>query len=43
VLAIFNRAASVAGIPVLYLYLFGAWAAGIAAVFLLVRRTDEED
>lgn len=38
VLAIFNRAATVLGVPVLYLYLFGVWAAGIAAVFLLARR-----
>lgn len=37
VLAIFNRAATVLGVPVLYLYLFGVWVAGIAAVFLLAR------
>ena len=29
VLAIFNRRATLAGIPVLYLYLFGIWVAGI--------------
>lgn len=44
VLAVFNRTATVAGIPVFYLYLFGAWAAGVAAVYLLVRvRTGDED
>lgn len=44
VFAIFNRALTVGGIPVLYLYLFGVWAAGIAAVFVLAhKRWDEED
>ena len=38
-LAIFNRAAMIGGIPILYLYLFGVWAAGIVAVFLLARRS----
>jgi type IV secretory pathway VirB3-like protein len=38
VLAIFNRPAMLAGIPVLYLYLFGVWLAGIVAVFALARR-----
>jgi hypothetical protein len=38
VLAIFNRPATLGGIPVLYLYLFGVWAAGIAAVFVLARK-----
>ena len=37
-LAIFNRSATVAGFPVLYVYLFGVWAAGIVIVFLAVRR-----
>lgn len=37
VLAIFNRLATVAGVPVFYLYLFGVWVAGIAAVFWLAR------
>jgi hypothetical protein len=37
VLAIFNRPVMLAGIPILYLYLFGLWVAGIAAVFLLAR------
>ncbi|MFN8637460.1 MAG: hypothetical protein U0893_26715 [Chloroflexota bacterium] len=37
-LAIFNQSATVAGIPVLYVYLFGVWAAGIVAVFVLSRR-----
>jgi hypothetical protein len=38
VLAIFNRDLTVGGFPTLYLYLFGVWAVGIVAVFLLVRR-----
>jgi hypothetical protein len=38
VLAIFNRAAVVLGVPVLYVYLFAVWAVGIVAVFLLARR-----
>lgn len=44
VLAIFNRGATLAGIPVFYLYLFGVWVAGIAAVWVLarVRWEDEE-
>jgi hypothetical protein len=44
VLAIFNRAVTLAGIPVLYLYLFGLWAAGILAVWTLARsRWDDEE
>ena len=44
VLAIFNRAETLAGMPVLYLYLFGLWAVGIAAVVVLARsRWDGED
>jgi hypothetical protein len=44
VLAIFNRHAEVAGMPVLYLYLFGVWIAGIAAVLALARRRwDDEE
>lgn len=38
VLAIWNRATTVGGIPLLYLYLFGVWAAGIGAVLALSRR-----
>ncbi len=38
VLAIFNLSATLGGIPLLYLYLFGLWAAGIVAVLVLVRR-----
>jgi hypothetical protein len=37
-LAIFNLPATLAGIPVLYLYLFGIWAIGIATVFALARK-----
>ena len=44
VLAIFNRAETLTGMPVLYLYLFGLWCMGIAAVFVLARsRWDGED
>jgi hypothetical protein len=38
ILAIFNQAATLGGIPVLYLYLFGVWAAGIVVAFVLARR-----
>ena len=38
VLAIFNRAATLGGVPVLYLYLFGLWVAGIVATVVLTRR-----
>jgi hypothetical protein len=37
VLAVFNRHAAVGGVPVLYLYLFGVWAAAILAVIVLTR------
>lgn len=43
ILAIFNRAATLGGIPVLYLYLFGVWAAGIVGVWALARRRWEEE
>ncbi|HSE95407.1 MAG TPA: hypothetical protein VLD61_05915 [Methylomirabilota bacterium] len=43
ILAIFNRPVLLGGIPVLYLYLFGVWIAGIAAVFLVVRTPDAGD
>jgi NADH-quinone oxidoreductase subunit H len=44
VLAIFNRPAGEGGVPVLYLYLFGVWVAGIAAVAILARsRWDDEE
>ena len=38
ILAIFHQPQMLIGIPVLYLYLFGVWTAGIVAVFVLVRR-----
>lgn len=43
VLAIFNRAETLGGIPVLYLYLFGVWVAGIAAVFALAWKRWNDD
>jgi hypothetical protein len=39
ILAVFHQAQTFAGIPVLYLYLFGVWTAGIVGVFVLVRRS----
>ncbi|HET9489906.1 MAG TPA: hypothetical protein VFR64_09170 [Methylomirabilota bacterium] len=36
-LAIFNRGLVVGGVPGLYLYLFGLWIVGIAAVYVLAR------
>ena len=43
VLAIFNRGAALGGVPILYLYLFGVWAAGIVAVWALARRQWEDE
>ena len=43
VLGIFNRGDTLAGIPVLYLYLFGLWVAGIAAVWVLARARWEDE
>ena len=44
VLAIFNRGSTLAGVPILYVYLFGVWVAGIAAVAVLARRRwDDEE
>ena len=43
ILAIFNRGAALGGIPVLYLYLFGVWVAGIVAVWALARRHWEDE
>lgn len=40
VLAVFNRAGDVFGIPVLYAYIFLAWAALIALVALIVETGD---
>jgi hypothetical protein len=37
-LALFNRPEMVAGIPVLYLYVFGAWAFLIALLAFVVER-----
>ena len=38
VLALFSRAEMVEGVPLLYVYLFAAWLALIAAMALIVRR-----
>jgi hypothetical protein len=37
-LALFNRPASVAGVPLLYLYVFGAWALLIALLAVTVEK-----
>jgi hypothetical protein len=39
VLAIFNLPVTLWGVPILYLYLFGVWVLGIAAVLVLARST----
>lgn len=44
VLAIVNRPAGESPLPVLYVYLFGVWLAGIVAVAVLARsRWDDEE
>ena len=37
-MALFNRAADVLGIPVLYAYIFGAWALLIALLAIVIER-----
>ena len=39
VLAVFNRAVEVAGIPLVYVYIFTAWAAFIALLALVIERS----
>ncbi len=38
-LALFNRATDIAGIPVLYVYIFGAWALLIGLAALVIERS----
>jgi len=40
-MALFNVAATVAGIPLLYAYLFGAWGLLIAGLALAVRKVPD--
>lgn len=40
VLALFNRSASLLGVPVLYAWIFGAWAVLIVLMARAVRRDD---
>ena len=40
VLALFNVAGTLLGVPVLYAYLFAAWAAMIAVMALLAQSAD---
>jgi hypothetical protein len=42
VLAIFDRATMIGGVPLLYLYVFGVWVIGIVAVLLLARKPWDE-
>jgi hypothetical protein len=42
-LALFNKATRVLGVPALYLYLFAAWAVVIALVALAVDRVTRDD
>ncbi len=42
-LVVFDRAARVGGIPVLYLYLFGAWTALIALTAAMSRSFEDDD
>jgi hypothetical protein len=39
-LAVFNRATDVLGVPLLYAYLFAAWALLIALLALIVERRE---
>jgi hypothetical protein len=39
-LAIFNVRATLAGIPILYIYLFVAWALLIVLAYVVMRRTE---
>lgn len=39
VLAVFNQAVEVAGIPLVYVYIFTAWAAFIALLALVIERS----
>lgn len=41
-LALFNRPVFVAGLPLVYLYLFGAWALLVALMAWVVRRGTRE-
>jgi hypothetical protein len=41
-LLVFNRPVQVLGLPLLYLYLFAAWAGLIALVAVVVRRIDRD-
>jgi hypothetical protein len=45
VLGIFNRHVAINEVPLLYVYVFGVWLAGILSVFALARQNwdDEED
>jgi hypothetical protein len=42
VLALFNSATSILGLPLLYCYLFTAWAAVIALAGLIMERTSAD-
>ena len=40
ILALFNRAGTVYGIPVLFVYIFGIWLLLIAVVMLIIEAAD---
>lgn len=40
-ISLFNHGTTVAGVPLLYAYLFGAWAALIAGLALAVRKVPD--
>jgi hypothetical protein len=40
VLGIFGRGGTVLGVPLLYVYLFGAWAVLVALMAIVVERSD---
>ena len=41
ILSLFTRPVAIAGIPLLYAYLFGAWAALIGLMALVIERPKE--
>ncbi|MGB0524678.1 MAG: hypothetical protein ACPGJS_17020 [Flammeovirgaceae bacterium] len=41
ILGIFNKSALIAGIPVLYCYIFGIWAITILLIFVISNRKKE--
>lgn len=42
-LAVASRDVMIAGVPLLYLWLFGGWAALVAVLALVIERSRDED